>query len=292
MLIPLFRQNFYLSMASRVGQRIWGLVFVVLCSMLFAGSLAADTRTDNRLALTSEAVHDYEKAVGQIRATGGERIRHCTGTAIAPRFVLTVVHCLFNDLGEPYGKIDFFPGSRANNGTPFGSFPVLRYYRPVRYELGRKTAANLRYDLALVEVGLNRKGQRISEAAAVVPFRAAPNANAGQMTLLGYPNDKELYGAYIQPDCSIRLFARILYRTECLATKGQSGSPVLVYDDEQQRYYVQGVLSGVTESASFATRITPERQAILEAIVQGNDPQAQKNNAVEKWQRYYVGSNP
>ncbi|MBC7204320.1 MAG: trypsin-like serine protease [Pusillimonas sp.] len=270
---------------------VFSLLPLVVCARA-SGASDTDARTDNRVALTSDAVTDYEKAVGQIRATGSERTRHCTGTAIAPRFVLTVVHCLFNDLGEPYGRIDFFPGSRASNGAPFGSFPVLRYYRPVQYELGLKTAANLRYDLALVEVGLNRKGERISEAAAVVPFRAATDAAPGTVTILGYPNDKELYGAYIQSDCGIRLFARVLYRTECFATKGQSGSPVLVYDREQQRYYVQGVLSGVTKTASFATRITQERQAILQAIVQGNYAKATQSNTMEKWRQYYVGSVP
>lgn len=270
------------------------LFFVLsLSPLLVSGRVAnEDPRTDNRVALTAEAAKDYEKAVGQIRASGGDRTRHCTGTAVAPRFVLTVVHCLFNDLGEPYGKIDFYPGSRASNGEPFGVFPVLRYYRPMEYALGKKTAANLRYDLALVEVGLNRKGQLMSEAAAVVPFRAAPDAAPGVMTILGYPNDKELYGAYIQKNCSMRLFARILYRTECYATKGQSGSPVLVYDEQQQRYYVQGVLSGVTKAASFATRITRERQAILQAIVQGHYSSVHTNPGVEEWQKYYVGSVP
>jgi|ABEF01.1.fsa_nt_gi V8-like Glu-specific endopeptidase len=279
-------------MPYQVSKPAVALVFLLAFSTALARPPVADARTDNRRALTSEAVKDYEKAVGQIRATGVDRTRHCTGTAVAPQFVLTVVHCLFNDLGEPYGKIDFFPGARANNGEPFGSFPVLRYYRPAQYKLNRKTAGNLRYDLALVEVGLNRKGQRISEAAGVVPFRAADGSTPGVMTILGYPNDKEQYGAYIQSDCRIQLFARILYRTECFATKGQSGSPVLVYDDNQQRYYVQGVLSGVTKSASFATRITPEREAILQAIVQGDYPQEVPNNTREKWQQYYVGSVP
>ena len=169
-------------MTHRTLRHIALFVFSLVPLLVGARVSGADTRTDNRVALTTEPTKDYEKAVGQIRATGGDRTRHCTGTAIAPQFVLTVVHCLFNDLGEPYGKIDFYPGSRADNGEPFGAFPVLRYYRPINYEMGRKTAANLRYDLALVEVGPNRKGQRISEAAAVVPFRAANGAAPGFTT--------------------------------------------------------------------------------------------------------------
>lgn len=268
-------------------------LFFSLVAFTAAARLGNDgKRSDERVAVTTQAVKDYEKAVGQIRAEGGNRTRHCTGTAVAPQFVLTVVHCLFNDLGEPYGRIDFFPGSRAFDKEPFGSFPVLRYYRPVKYELDKKTALNLRYDMALVEVGLNREGERISEAAAVIPFRAAIDPAAGVMTILGYPNDKEPYGAYIQPDCSFRLFADILYRTECFAANGQSGSPVLVYDNKQQRYYVQGVLSGVTKSASFATRITQERQRILQAIIQGSFSSMVQDNGTERWQQYYVGSIP
>lgn len=274
------------------------LKIVLLCAVvatpatMLARSAPDGERIDNRVALTRPAVENYEKAVGQIRAKASDRTRHCTATAIAPRFVLTVVHCLFNDLGRPYGKIDFFPGSRAQDSEPFGKFPVLRYHRPVRYELGRKTALNLRYDLAIVEVGLNAKGQGLNEAAAIVSFRAASLSGREIMTMLGYPNDKELYGAYIQRGCSFRLFAGILYRTDCYATKGQSGSPVLVHETGSGQHYVQAVISGVTRTASFATRITPERESIFESIISGRYARGKPDAAAERWQMYYVGTVP
>jgi len=279
-----------MGLKSRTAVLVWVTGLWLATGALSAAAsqaMTAPDRPDNRVLMVDIARFPHEKAVGQIRATGPNRSRFCTGTAVAPRFVITVAHCLFNDKGQPYHNVAFFPGARHGAPAPMGRFPVLRQYRPVAYRFGSHTASNARFDMALLEVGPNEKGQTLDQAAATVAFRGDNGVPADSMTLIGYPNDKPLYGAYIQKQCGLHLFAHILYRTGCYATLGQSGSPVLVFDDENQRYILQGILSGVTKTDSFATRITPERQQILDQIIAGTYT-SEIREPIEIWQAFPV----
>lgn len=164
------------------------------------------------------------EAVGRLDfATGG----FCTATLIAPNLVLTAAHCVYGRggyvLANP-GDLTFRAG--LANGTAIAESKVLRIATPPEYiptaSLGRESADNARYDVALLELALPISTQVAD------PFALHEgNTQGGQVSIISYGQGRaEVLSR--QRRCQELGRQQGVVAFDCDVTFGSSGSPVFV----------------------------------------------------------------
>ncbi len=265
------------------GVRVWTLTLIALVKriprrsavqlafgMLLAGMSAAGAEAekpilpgigehDHRVAVESDA--PPWSAIGRVnRRVGG----FCTGTVIGPRKALTVAHCLWSRRTKgwlPHQSLHFVAGYRRGHylaDADVTSYTVSPDYDP----FAAPTAlANLGSDWAVLSLDRD-----VGSIAGILPLVArdqsrGPSLVAGTKLIhAGYSQDK----AHIltkHEGCTVLAAVNIhLFRHDCDATRGDSGSPLLLKEGGRYRLLAIHVASTTRDgrSVGLALLVPPD----------------------------------
>jgi len=184
--------------------------------------------------LTDSATYPW-RAIGRVnRTTGG----FCTGTVVAPFYVLTAAHCLWNTRAGSWLRADalhFLAG--YNRGAYVVHATVVDYHlapgHPGRPDPQRASAV---HDWALL-----RLKSDMTDVTGFIPLMditvgrltgsdlsGEPEASAGTVLQAGYSQDKAHILSRHDP-CAVvsQGYGSALIYHSCDATRGDSGSPLL-----------------------------------------------------------------
>ena len=217
--------------------------------------------------------HANRLRVGKLEAPKpGNKVSGCTATSIGGNHVLTAAHCVYDtssSIPRLYDTIHFYPAAGHHNQMPHGRFRVTRVHHPEHLNGLAPGLEKLHNDIAVLEISEDDGGNTLRRFIGTFGIWGRSALQDGTMSTLGYPGDKESRVQYHQEDCPYEIFSRTLLRTYCDVFSGQSGSPVLLYSEKHGESHIHGVISAEAEQANYATRITPERQRTILAIVEG-----------------------
>ncbi|NKB21452.1 MAG: trypsin-like serine protease [Alphaproteobacteria bacterium] len=225
----------------------------VLTALLSLGSAtiagAADTRTsgsspsgikgvDNRVVVDSSVAP--WNAVGRINTSTGS---YCTGVLIAPDRVATAAHCLWREKTLrwlPVYEISFLAGYR--DGKFQERAAIASYFLPNGLVDRQKRRLQKSGDWAVLKLRqpMSSKINPIPLADFTRAFWEKTRRKGESVIQAGYSYDKSEF--LTQHDgCSITLFYRndSLMHHNCDATKGDSGSPIMV--KRHGKYHLVGL---------------------------------------------------
>lgn len=241
---------------------------------------------DSRSLVTGQYNKD-NRTVGQLiaQSVSGNtvKIHRCSATAINGNYVITAAHCLFND-SAALKDMYFYPAIREHNTQPFGRFPVLQIYYPKLYQKDSSTVSNTGFDIAVIKVGVNEAGDGLSRYVGGRGWWGVKNLPSNRASTLGYPGDKPTSKLFQEQQCYLGPYqnSSFLFETHCDVYSGQSGSPVFIRHEETDENYIVGVIAAELSHTNLVTRITQERQKIINAIVDGTYS-AKKSEFLEQW---------
>ncbi|MDD0852554.1 trypsin-like serine protease [Halobacteriovorax sp. GB3] len=241
---------------------------------------------DDRIATKSTPFDNkITNKVGQIRSIkinsqGEKGSLSCSAAVIAKNLILTAAHCLFKDTikGELIEDAYFYPGAMDVTTYPFGRFPVIKSYQPAAYQA--QDAVEDENDFAIVELGPNSEGKHVGQFVGTLAYWGKADLEDGDATTIGYPGDKESMVQHYEKDCFVKVYSDKTLSTYCDVIKGQSGSPLLRYSQKHGFYFIFGVITSTRTYSNEASRLTKERQSIINAI---KNSTFKSENFEEKW---------
>jgi len=199
-------------------------------------------------------------ALGRINQGTGA---HCTGTLVAPDAVLTAAHCVFhartNRALRPH-ELHFVAGYRRGDYLAHARARAVEVAPGYRYR-AMPNLTEVAEDWAII---------RLEHPLTIrpIPVRTLPaGVDEGRLSRAGYSQDRA-HLLSLHAGCSLRgvlAGGRVLV-TDCDSTRGDSGSPLLLFRDHQ--VWLVGIAAAVVDrggqeggvavhAAAFADRLPP-----------------------------------
>lgn len=211
----------------------------------------------------------------------------CTASLIDTSYVITAAHCAFDSEGRLLENTFFYPDideGRVN----YNKYRVARVFLPASYR--HDPDEDMGRDIAIMELEPSDAGKTAGDVSGWFGYWGMKTFPSGNVTTLGYPGDKEHGHQYFEEDCLAENgnpYNPDDLQLDCDIYRGQSGSPVLVYSQEYEGYYVHGVIQSETGMINFGSRISPERQKIFRLIVRGKfgSEEYRQSGFVEQWRQ-------
>ncbi len=212
------------------------------------------------------------------------KVNHCSATAIGQNHILTAAHCFYNDQGLVTTRAFFYPGITEPRTMPRNRFQVKVFHQPWDYYADDDSFKRFYYDIAVAEVDVDGDGFTLGRRVGHHGYWGIRNFSSAPLTIYGYPGDKGGYAQYYQENCNTENFNSYLLSTECDVYRGQSGSAAFMKHPDQENFYAIGVVSGESSDTmeNFITRITPDRQKIIDALTRGGGLSS-LSGEIERW---------
>ena len=185
-------------------------------------------------------------------------VAECSGAVISRNKVLTAAHCLIDDRGQwRPGELVVIPGLDGWRHEPWGRFEVTS---AVDDGFDYATGEN---DIAVLTVGLNRRGERIGE---VTGWFKVSHWRLGQ-DMQGYAG--RVAEQQHEMCASVRYFESEIAHN-CFIAKGTSGSPIFHVDEATGETYIVAVNSRVQDGWGVATRLRGRMWDLVEREIQSD----------------------
>ncbi|APX10624.1 trypsin-like serine peptidase [Tateyamaria omphalii] len=203
-----------------------------------------------------EQDHAEWTAIGRLNIAGFRTRRACTGTLIAPLWVLTAAHCVRRPDGttEPPGNVHFVAGWLRGD--------VLWHGRAAAVHTHPDAARGPSADVALIKL----QSPAPAEILAPIPLGTLPVGDDRANAIIGYQSTRSamLSAAFDCPATRTLDQMRVL---DCPVTPGLSGSPVLSRTASGWR--VTAVVSARIEQDGHAQAVVVAPGAWASGLVDG-----------------------
>ncbi|MFG1493581.1 trypsin-like serine peptidase [Halobacteriovorax sp. ZH4_bin.1] len=252
-----------------------------------ANSNNAITGKDDRRLTVDSLNKTFYRKVGQLRTevkygdSGINKISTCSATLINEKFVITAAHCAYlGDTNDLLKNTYFYPGIDGVDKFDSGRYPVVRVYHPELYDNEYFSSSE---DIAILELGVGSDGKNAGQRVGTHGFWGKESFPSGETLTIGYPGDKPSARQFYESGCDISnsKYNHLSLNVECDVIKGQSGSPIFVYNSEYDNFYIHGVISSESRTMNFGSFLSKERQKIINTIIKGSF--STNNDFEEKW---------